>query len=308
MELKNKQAFGALLICIAATLWGLDGIVLTPRLYNLDTQLVVFMLHAIPFLLFNIFLFKEYKTIKKFTRYDILYFLLLSLFGGALGTLAIVKALFLVNFQHLTVVILLQKLQPVFAIALASILLKEKLHAKFVFWGIVAITGGYFLTFGTHLPNFDTDSNTILAALYSILAAISFGSSTVFSKKLLKKFDFKTTAFYRYGFTSIIMLIIVLINGKLAMVPDITNMNWLIFSIIALTSGSGAILLYNYGLNNVKAMVATICELCFPISAIIFDYFVNGKMISPVQWISAIIMIIAIIRLNKTGSKINLQK
>lgn len=297
------------MICVAATLWGLDGVVLTPRLHNLDVELVVFMLHAIPFLLFNIFLFKEYKNIKVFTKLDFLGFFLVALFGGALGTMSIVKALFLVNFQQLTIVVLLQKLQPIFAIALAAIILKEKLNANFLLWGTIAIAGAYFLTFGTRFPDFNAGSNTIQAALYALLAAFSFGSATIFSKRLLTKFNYRTTTFYRYGITTLIMLIIVISSGKLAQVDRITNINWLIMGIIALTTGSGAIFIYYYGLKNVKAMLATILELCFPVSAIIFDYIFNGEIISAIQWVSAAIMIFAIIMLNKKGTpRIKLNK
>ncbi len=293
---------GAILICIAATLWGLDGIVLTPRLYNLDVELVVFMLHALPFLFFNIFLFKEYKNLKTFTKLDFLGFFLVALFGGVLGTTAIVKALFLVNFQHLTVVVLLQKLQPVFALALAAIILKEKLNASFLLWGTIAIGGAYFLTFGTDLPNFDMGSNTLPAVLYALLAAFSFGSATVFSKKLLTKFNFKTATFYRYGITTIIMFFVVLSVGKLHLIESITNTNWLIMGIIALTTGSGATFIYYYGLKNVKAILATILELCFPVSAVIFDYFINGVTISVIQWSGALLLIFAIIMMNKKGT------
>jgi len=301
-SIKTGTTTGAILICIAAILWGLDGVVLTPRLYNLDVELVVFMLHALPFLFFNIFLFKEYKNLKTFTKLDFLGFFLIALFGGVLGTMAIVKALFLVNFQQLTVVVLLQKLQPVFAIALAAIVLKEKLNANFLLWGTVAIGGAYFLTFGTELPDFSIGSNTLPAALYALLAAFSFGSATVFSKKLLTKFSFKTATFYRYGITTLMMFIVVLSIGKLHRIENITNTNWLIMGIIALTTGSGAIFIYYYGLKNVKAIVATICELCFPVSAVIFDYFINDVRISAIQWISALIMIFAIIMLNKKGT------
>ena len=31
----RRQPLAALAICLAAALWGLDGVVLTPRLYNL---------------------------------------------------------------------------------------------------------------------------------------------------------------------------------------------------------------------------------------------------------------------------------
>ena len=295
----NKSVFtGAMAICVAAILWGLDGIVLTPRLYSLDIGLVVFIFHALPFVLMNLFMYKEYRHLRNFTKDDVLMFFLLSLLGGAVGTLAIVKALFLVNFKALTIVVLLQKLQPVFAITLAALILGEKLKRNFLLWSALAITAGYFLTFGFRLPDFETHSNTSLAAGFSLLAAFAFGSSTVFSKKVLQKFSFFTATFYRYAFTSLIMLLFVLSTGTLKSIPDITGFQWSIFAIIGITTGSGAIFLYYFGLTRIRAMLATICELCFPVSAILFDYLVNDRILSLVQWISAGVLIFAILKLS----------
>jgi drug/metabolite transporter (DMT)-like permease len=295
----NRPVFaGAMAICFAAILWGLDGIVLTPRLNRLDITLVVFVFHALPFLIMNMFLFREYKIIRQFTPGDVLQFALLALLGGAIGTLAIVKALFLVEFKALTVVVLLQKLQPVFAITLAAILLREKLKPNFLLWAVVAVLAGYFLTFGFHLPDFRTGNNTMLAAAFSLLAAFSFGSSTVLSKKVLQKYPFVTATFYRYGFTTIIMLIIAAFAGTLHGIGSVNQKEWLIFLIIAFTTGSGAIFLYYFGLMRIRAMLATICELCFPVSAILFDYYFNGKVLNPIQWVSASIMILAILKLS----------
>jgi drug/metabolite transporter (DMT)-like permease len=249
-------------------------------------------------MLMNFFMYKEYKHLKHFTSGDVLMFFLLSLLGGAVGTLAIVKALFLVNFKALTIVVLLQKLQPVFAITLAGLLLGEKLKRNFLLWSALAITAGYFLTFGFQLPDFNTNSNTALAAGFSLLAAFAFGSSTVFSKKVLRKFSFFTATFYRYAFTSIIMLLFVLSTGSLKIIPEITGFQWTIFAIIGITTGSGAIFLYYFGLTRIRAMLATICELCFPVSAILFDYLVNDRVLSPLQWISAGVLIFAILKLS----------
>jgi len=298
MTLNKKVFTGAMAICVAATLWGLDGVVLTPRLYSLNIGLVVFIFHALPFLLMNIFMYREYRHIKSFTSGDILMFFLLSLFGGAIGTLAIVKALFLVNFQALTIVVLLQKLQPVFAITLAALLLREKLKRNFLLWSTLALSAGYFLTFGLSLPNLETGSQTALAAGFSLLAAFAFGSSTVFSKKVLHKYSFFTATFYRYAFTTALMLLFVLSTGMLADIPKISGFQWSIFFIIGITTGSGAIFLYYFGLTRIRAMLATMCELCFPVSAILFDYLINDKILSPVQWVSAAILIFAILKLS----------
>ncbi|MDO9511081.1 MAG: DMT family transporter [Bacteroidales bacterium] len=295
---KRLAIKGAFAISFAAILWGLDGVILTPRLYNLDVGFVVMMVHMIPFLLMNIFLRHEYANLLKISPADFGWLALVSLFGGTIGTLAIVKALFLVEFKHLTIVVLLQKLQPIFAIALAAIILKEQLTKRFALWAGLAITAGYFLTFGFQSPSIDGGSVMLAAALFSLLAAFSFGSSTVFSKLALKNVSFGTATFFRYGFTAAIMLAFVLISGKISEIQNITSENWLVFIIIALTTGSGAIYIFYFGLRQVKAIVATVCELFFPISAIIFDYIFNGTRLSVVQWISAVIMIFSIIMLN----------
>jgi drug/metabolite transporter (DMT)-like permease len=297
---QNKaRVAGAFLVAFAAALWGMDGIVLTPRLYNLDVIFVVFVLHIIPFSVMNVFLFPRYKAIKKLQFSDLAALFFVALFGGAIGTWAIVKALFLVNFKSLSIVVLLQKLQPVFAIVLAHLLLKEELKRNFVRWASLALIAGYFLTFGWQIPHIDKNTNTILAALYAVLAAFSFGASTVFSKKILHKLDFITATFFRYGATSLLMFIIVLLTGHLFDFSQITATNWLIILIISLTSGSAAIFIYYYGLKKISAMLATIMELFFPITAILLDYFVNNHFLSPIQWFSAAVMIFAIIKLTR---------
>ncbi len=292
----NKK-LAALFICLSATMWGFDGVVLTPRLYNLDVGFVVLMLHLIPFVLMNLFLFREYKNLKTFTGSDFFYFRLIALFGRAIGTLAIVKPLFLVHFKHLTVVALLQKLQPVFAISLAAIVLKESISRNFILWATLAITAGYFLTFQFSLPEIVDNGNMLQAAMWSIIAAFSFGSATVFGKKVLHKVSFKTAVFFRYGFTSLLMSLFVLITGKFDQALLATPSNWKFFIIIGLTTGSGAIMLYYFGLKRVNAKVSTICELCFPISTIVFDYIFNKQVLSPIQWVSAAVMLFAIYRI-----------
>jgi drug/metabolite transporter (DMT)-like permease len=300
MTLNHRKAIitGSLAIAFSAVLWGFDGAVLTPRLNNLDVVYVVFILHLLPFLLMNIVMPREYLHLRTMPSKDILIFALISLTGGAVGTLAIVKALFLMNFNHLSSVILLQKLQPVFAILLATTFLKEKIRPNFIYWAALAVAGGYFLTFGWALPDMKTDQKTIYASLLALLATFSFSSSTVLSKKILGTYNFKTSTFFRYGFTSFIMLIFMIIAGDFTQFKLTTNDNWLFIGIIGLTTGSGAILLYYYGLKKVKASLATICELMFPISAVFFDYLINKSLLSPVQWLAAIVMVFAILKLS----------
>jgi drug/metabolite transporter (DMT)-like permease len=249
------------------------------------------------------FFYKKYKELAVHTWKETGSMFLVSLFGGALGTLCIVKSLFLVNFNHLSAIVLLQKLQPVFAITLAAIFLKEKMKSSFALWAALAIGAGYFLTFGWNLPQIDGGQDMIYAALFALLAAFSFGASTVFSKYSLNSFSFSSATFFRYGFTTFIMLIYMLFTWNWTQFQIATPQNWLIILLICTTTGGGAIFLYYYGLRKINAMTSTIMELFFPISAIIFDYLFNGTIFSPIQWAAALLMLFCIF---KTSPKKNL--
>jgi drug/metabolite transporter (DMT)-like permease len=286
-------------------MWGFDGVVLTPRLQHLDISFVVMMLHLIPFLLMQPFFYRQYRFLAQFNSNDWLFFILIAAFGGTVGTLAIVKALFLVDFQHLSIVVLLQKLQPVFAILLARIILGEHPSRRFYGYAGLAILSTYFVTFGLHLPDLSHQTVLIHAASLALLAAFSFGGSTVFSKKILQKYSFYTANFYRFGLTALMMMPMVLASGKMTEITRVTQFQWLIFLLIAVTTGGASLFLYYFGLKKVSASLSTICELCYPLSAILFDYWINGRVLSLVQWTASgvLLMCILVISLDrKTGA------
>jgi drug/metabolite transporter (DMT)-like permease len=297
-QIYQSKYFAPFLVIIAASLWAVDGIVLRPALYGLPVSLVVFVESSIVAILTLPILFKNFSTLKNLKKKDWLAFVGVSLLGGAIGTMAITKALFYVNFVNLSIVILLQKLQPVFAISLATILLKEKLPKEFFIWAGLAIIGAYIMTFGLSSPNFSTGDKTLLAASFALLAAISFSSSTVLSKRALRNVDYALGTHLRFLFSSIIMLVISTALGDIFQINQITTNQIFIFLTIAFTTGGAAIFLYYYGLKKITASVASICELAFPLTAIILEYFVHGNILSIVQWIGAIILLISILKVS----------
>lgn len=293
---KNSSKFLApFFVVIAASLWAVDGIVLRPSLYSLPVPLVVLVESAIVAILLTPFFIKRFSSLKSLQIKDWIAFAGVALLGGAVGTMAITKALFYVNFVNLSVVILLQKLQPVFAIALATIFLKEKLPKEFFLWAGLAIIGAYFMTFGLSAPNFSTGDKTTIAALFALLAAFSFSSSTVLSKRALRNVDYEMGTYLRFLFSAIIMLVIASTTGDISNLNEITTKQIIIFLIIAFTTGGAAIFLYYYGLKRISASVASICELAFPLTAVVLEYFVHGNILSPIQWIGAAVLLMSIL-------------
>lgn len=291
-------------VILAASLWAVDGIVLRPALYNLPVTLVVFVESVIVALLLTPIMAKHLGKLKSLTYWDWLAFFGVALFGGAIGTMAITKALFYVNYVNLSIVILIQKLQPVFALTLAGILLKEKLTKRFFIWAGFAIIGAYFMTFGLTLPELKTGDKTVLAAIFALIAAISFSSSTVLSKRALRNVGFELGTYLRFTFSTIIMLIIVFTSGTITEISEISSHQLLIFLLIAFTTGGTAIFLYYYGLKKITASVAAVCELAFPLTAVILEYFLRGNIMGPVQWIGAFLLLFSILRVTKLPSLI----
>ncbi len=296
--MQNSKLLAPLLVVIAAALWAVDGIVLRPSLYSLPVPLVVLVESSIVAVLLTPFFTKKLSSLRYLKKKDWLAFFGVAVLGGAIGTMAITKALFYVNFVNLSVVILLQKLQPVFAISLATVLLKEKLPKEFFLWAGLAIIGAYFMTFGLSAPNFSTGDKTTIAALFALLAAFSFSSSTVLSKRALRNVDYEMGTYLRFLFASIIMFIISASTGDIYGVAIVTPKQIIIFLIIAFTTGGAAIFLYYYGLKRISASVASICELAFPLTAVVLEYFVHGNILSPVQWMGAAVLLISILKVS----------
>lgn len=290
----RPSVLGALAICVSAALWGFDGVALTPRLYNLDVLQVVFLLHMVPFLMMQLFLFRSYARLRELEPRQWLDLALVAAAGGVLGTYAIVRALFLVDFNQLSVVVLLQKLQPVFVLVLAALLLGERLTIRMAGRAALALAGAYLLTFGASLPEFGGGSKTGLAAVWALLAAGSYGAATVLGKRLLHALDFKEATFGRYGMTVVMTLVLLLVaRGDLSL-SEVTGPNWIVIVIIAATTGSGALFLYYFGLTRVRAGISAICEMCLPLSAILFDFVLNDSVLGPWQWMGAAILLFAI--------------
>lgn len=294
---------GALAIMFAALLWSLDGVFIRPKFYVLPADLVVFLEHALGLIILSPAIFYNWDKIKKLNRQGWGAILWVSFFGGALGTIFITKAFFAAIHGEITfaTVVILQKLQPVFALLMARLILREKLSRRFYAWALVAIFAAYVLAFGKTGLDLGSINWFNSAAFFSLLAAFSFGSSTVLGKQALSSLDFKSTAALRFAVTSVLMLALITFNGNLFKLSLVSNTQWLLLGVIVCTSGAVAMFIYYYGLKRVTASTATICELFWPLSSVVLDYVLNKNVLSPLQLAASAILLLAFFQVVKQG-------
>lgn len=292
---------GAGAIMLAALFWSLDGVLIRPQFYVLSASLIVFLEHLFGFIVLSPFLFLNWYKIKNLSKKSWFSIFWVCVFGGLIGTLMITKAFFAAvhGDTNFSTVIILQKLQPIFALIIARIILKEKLSSRFYFWAMIGIVAGYFLAFGN--VNIFEVGWIHSAAFFALIAAFAFGSSTVFGKRIVNHLDSNLTAALRFGITSILALGLILFNGSIFNIGQLNPLHWKLLIVIALTSGAGAMFLYYFGLKRVTASTAAICELFWPFSAIILDYLINKNVLNAVQIISAIALLICFYFVIKEG-------
>ncbi|GAB0174732.1 MAG: DMT family transporter [Candidatus Altimarinota bacterium] len=282
--------YGPLLIIVAATLWALDGL-LRRSLYGLPSSTLIFFEHLIGFVLIAPFAWKEFRKIR-LSRSEKVSLFSVSLLSGVIGTLLFTMALAAVGFIPMSVAILIQKLQPIFAISVAVIMGRERIPKLSLAFILLALISGYFVTFPDGVSNSPDGQKQLLAALYALGAAASWGISTNFSKYLLKNHSPEVVTFMRFTITTI------LISIGLLFIPDWnsgfrmpTNSEWLYLFFIALSTGLVAMYIYYRGLKIVPVHVSAILELTWPIVAVFVDYFVYHTVFAPSQYIAMGVLI-----------------
>ena len=303
-KINKSFLLGAFAIILAATLWSLDGILIRPNFYSFPAINIVLIEHVLGALLLSPFLFLWWKKIKKLSRKRVFDILWICFFWGLLGTLAITEAYF-AGFRWettLSTIIILQKLQPIFALFLARIVLWEKLSRDFYIWATIAILSAYMIAFGGMWSEFFNTDFFTTPAFYAILAAFAFGSSTVFGKDLVDHLGFKTTTAIRFFVTSVLALIAVLIFWDITSIWAFELLHWKLFGVIVFTSWAAGLSLYYFWLRKVNASSATLFELAWPLSGVVFDYIFNGNILTSTQVLFSLILLgsfFMIIRENK---------
>ena len=299
-----KKYLPYLSIITAAFLWSIDAYI-RQSLFLLSPLLIITIEHGMGSIIFLPSIIKNWNKIINITKKGWLSILGVSFLGGVLGTYFYTKALGYTGYIELSIVVLLQKFQPLFAISLATIILKEKITKRFVILSIIAVIGVYLVTFGLN-PIKLWNNNNMVAAFYAILAALCWGSSTVLGKYILKTLSFSLVTALRLLLTTVFGIIIIISIKINLLYSTISSQQWQAIFLIVFTTGTLALFIYYYGLKNIPASHATIFELFWPLSAVLIDWIINEKTLSVMQLTGAIMLLgsMTILSNEKTNGKI----
>ncbi len=296
--MKKILKFGPLFIIIAALLWSFDGL-LRIQLYSLPASVVVFYEHLIGAVILLFISFLWIPDLRKMSGKEWITIIIVSLFSGALGTIFYTTALQHVQYSQYSVVVLLQQLQPIWAIGMAALLLREKITKKFLFYAVLALIAAYFIAFKDLHVNFSTGQGTAIAGILALAAGIVWGSSTALSKIVLNKVSFLSATALRFMFAPIFALMFIIGSKQTSALFALTPIQWGTLLLITFSTGMVALSIYYYGLKITPARITTLCELVWPASAVFIDYFHYGKVLSFTQVFGIALLLFVIYRITK---------
>ena len=287
MGWRNGGYLGVLLVALGASLWGTDAVLRVPLLEVMSppaivlSEHLVLLLYSVPAVALGWRIFPRLKG----SQWGAL--LVIAWGGSALATLLFTAAFASGN---PTAVILLQKTQPLFAIALAGLLLRERLGWAYWPCFAVAMVGAYMISFADLGPFSALGSAELLTAALALGAAILWGSSTVLGRLVLRDMPFHALTGARLLLAAPLLAAIVMVQGSLGGIGAGFAAEPGRVVLLALIPGLLGLLLYYRGLSGTRASYATLAELAFPATAVVLNWVFLGVGVSSNQVLGFVLL------------------
>ena len=287
MGWRNGGYVSVLLVAVGAAMWGTDGLLRVPLLEVASPSQIVLLEHLVLLLYSVPAVVLGWRFFRGLGMAQWISLLVIGWGGSALATLLFTKAFAVGN---PTVVILLQKTQPLFAIVLAAFLLRERLGWAYWPCFAVAMVGAYLISFGNLDAFAALGSAELLAAALALGAALLWGSSTVLGRLVLKDMPFHALTGARLLLAAPLLAGIVVIQGAVGGLGAAFASEPGRVILLALIPGLLGLLLYYRGLTGTRASYATLAELAFPATAVVLNWTFLGVGVSANQVLGFVLL------------------
>ncbi len=285
------------LVALGAGLWGTDALFRRSLAQQVSAPTLVFAEHLVLVLVLSPFLMRSFRAFSGLTGRS-----KAAVIAIGAGASALATTLFTVAFKissengdYVTPVVV-QHLQPLFAIAGAVLILGEKVRSRFAYFAVPAILGVWLLAF----PDpFDITVSRIGVVLLALGAAVLWAGGTVLGRMVATELRPVELTTLRFAFGLPAAAVIVAVTGHSFWVPDVSSSVAVIE--LALVPGLLAMVLYYVGLRRTAASRATLAELAYPLTGAIVGIALStdgAGALSWSQWLGAIVIAAAVTALS----------
>ena len=278
------------LVALGAGLWGTDALFRRSLAAEVSAPTLVFAEHLVLLLVLLPFL---PRSLRAFGRTDTRGKVAVVAIGA--GASAIATTLFTIAFRissrsgDFVTPVVVQHLQPLFAIAGAVTLLGERIRTRFLVFAVPAIVGVWLLAFPQPM---DISISRLGVALLALAAAVLWAGGTVLGRLVATQLEPVELTTLRFAFGLPTAAVIVALSGNTFWVPDLGSSGAVVG--LALVPGLLAMVLYYVGLRRTAAARATLAELAYPLIGAIVGIAIGTGSLTWSQWLGAMVIAAAV--------------
>jgi len=273
---------GVVLVSVAAAMWGLDGLIRKPLSSSTSAYTIVFGEHVVLVALTLPLLIPALRALYRAGPAYVAAGVAVGAGASAIATILFTKALF--HGDVITVVVL-QKAQPLIAVLGAWLVLKEQPRPGFAWFLLPALAGVWLIA----LPHpLEPHLRGLTPIAETLGAAALWAMGTVFGRLLTRRLTFDHVTTVRFAVGLIASACALPIVGASAF-SNVHDSLWI--ALLALVTGLLALSLYYYGLQRTPALLATLGELAFPVTATLVGIYVFDSTLRWTQWLGVAVTV-----------------
>ncbi len=277
------------LVALGAALWGTDALLRLPLVGSYPAATIVFLEHLIIVVVTLPWLppaLRAFRAASGRTRAAVL---VIGAGASALATVLFTQAFAYAPQDSAAITpVVLQKLQPVFAVLVAYLLLRERITVRYPLFLAPALAGAWLLAFPDPLS---ISVAAGAAAALAIGAAALWATGTVLGRLVGAEIGMRDLTVLRFAVGLPASLLIALVLGA----PLTASLRDLpVVAALALVPGLLAIGLYYRGLRSTPASRATLAELAFPLTAALVGVLVLNNSLTATQWAGFAVVALAV--------------
>lgn len=276
------------MVALAASLWGLSALWRGPLARELPSLTIVFWEHVLLVVLVSPWLVPALRRLRACRPSTVAAVLVIGAGSSALATV-----LFTAAFRMGDPITpqVLQKLQPLFSVALAALVLGERLRPRYAAFLAPALLGAWLLAFPDPLA---VGVSSAQAALLAVGAAALWAAGTVLGRYASAELRFRDLVALRFTIGLVALGVVAALTTTPLQVPRTA---YLPIVLLALLPGLLAMVLYYLALGRTPASRATLAELAFPLTAALVGVVALGARPEPSQWLGIAIVLVTVVAL-----------
>jgi len=277
MRMRLIAVPGVVLIAIAAAMWGTDPIIRKTMSGTTSATTIVFGEHVILVALTLPFLLPALRAVFRAGARYVAAAVVVGAGASALATILFTDAL--IGHSDFITPVVIQKVQPLVAVAAAAALLGERLRPGF-WWFFLPALAGFWLV---NQPNpFDPSVQGAVVIAEATAAAVLWALGTVLGRYLSRELEFQHVLSLRFFFGLIACAIALPVMGA----PAYSNAHDSVLILyLALVTGLAALTLYYYGLQRTPAVLSSLAELTYPAVAVVAGIYAYDAHLHWTQWL-----------------------